>query len=120
MKTKRPPTLFKLLESSGFTLSDFMQDPVCTGIHATAPAESFDTSPDHFTPSFRDFFIGKAKGGYYATSHIHGTMRRYRCRQTYKATVGNVFGYGKTELAALRDFLANYNATPKKYNRSAP
>ena len=38
------------------------------GTHA---AEPYNVGKDHFYPIYRDVFIGKAKGGYYVTSHIH-------------------------------------------------
>jgi len=120
MKTPLPPSRLRAiaaLEKAGFTvLHEFMRQPLITGIHATTAPEPFNVSPDHFTPAERHVFVGKAKGGHYATSSIHGIMRRYRCRRSDAVQVGNVFGKGRTELAAVRDFLANFTATPKRYN----
>ena len=116
---KTPPRLHAIaaLEKAGFTvLHEFMREPLITGIHATTAPEPFNVSPHHFTPAKRHIFVGKAKGGYYATSSIHGIMRRYRCRRSDAVRVGNVFGKGRTELAAVRDFLAKFTATPKRYN----
>lgn len=111
----------RLLEKAGFRIDeDAMRDPLlCISIHAHKTAEPVNLQPHHFTPAFRSLFVGKAKGGYYCTSDIVGEYRRYRARKwnTYhNHHVRNVFGHGKTELAAVRAFLANFTATPIRYN----
>jgi len=111
---KHNATALALLHKAGFALAP--PGPLLTGIHATIAPEPVNLSPDHFAPKLRHLFVGKAKGGYYVTSSIYGTMRRYRCRRSEDAQVANIFGKGKTQLAAVRDFLANFTATPKRYN----
>ena len=111
---KHSATALSLLQKAGFTLTP--PDPLLTGIHATIAPEPVNLAPDHFTPKFRHLFVVKSKGGYYATSCIHGTLRRYRCRRSGDTRVGNIFGKGKTQLAAVRDFLASFTTTPKRYN----
>lgn len=68
----------------------------------------------HFQPLFRDVFIGKAKGGFYVTSHIKGKMRHYRCRYWYDADILNIFGHGSTLQMAIDSFVANFNT--RTYN----
>ena len=77
--------------------------------------EFYPVGKDHFTPKTRDVFIGKAKGGYYVTSHLRGTMRRYRCRQVNKdCDIANIFGGGKTLQEAIDQFCTKFEA--KIYN----
>lgn len=75
------------------------------GTHA---AEPYNVGKDHFYPIYRDVFIGKAKGGYYVTSHIHGNMRQYRCRNTYQRRIANIYGGGSTLQEAIREFCTNF------------
>lgn len=113
---RRGGTIKELLQAAGFTIHEYPGDPLMTGIYGSIAPEPYDVGRDHFTPSRRTVFVGKAKGGYYVTSHIHGMMRPYRCRRVGEATVGNVFGKGKTKREAVMDFLRNFTATPKVYN----
>ena len=85
-----------------------------SGHFGTIKAEPYDLRPDHFTPKMRDVFFAKAKGGWYVTSHIYGTIRHYRCRNTDETTVANIFGLGKTLPKAIADFKTNF--TSKTYN----
>lgn len=67
---------------------------------------------------FRDVFIGKAVNGWYITSHIKFTARRFRCRKynTFTAELKNIFGHGHTLLDAVEDFEKNFMF--KVYNQS--
>lgn len=94
----------KRLQSLGFEIS---KDPYFTW-GKMAP-EPYDMKPHHFTPWFRDVSMGKAVGGYYITSSIKGTMRRYRCRKLHSAHVGNIFGKGTNLELAMADFEHNFN-----------
>lgn len=82
--------------------------------YGTIKAEPIDTGKNHFSPKFRDVFFGEATGGYYITSHIHGTMRQYRHRYSYETDIANIFGHGKTVEDALENFA--YNFINKIYN----
>lgn len=66
---------------------------------------------------FRDVFIGKAKGGWYITSHIKFSARRFRARlhNTYTEEMKNIFGMGKTLKDVIQDFENNFNL--KVYNQ---
>jgi hypothetical protein len=107
MKTK------DILPSLGFKMNPPGSDCADFG---TQPAEPYNVGKDHFTPDFRSVFVGKAKGGYYVTSHICGNLRRYRCQRVESATVGNIFGGGKTRREALLNFAADFQN--KTYNVS--
>jgi hypothetical protein len=77
--------------------------------------EDHNTGKNHFQPTFRDVFIGKAKGGFYITSHIKGKMRQYRCRYWYDTSILNIFGHGSTLQAAVDSFVAYFNT--RTYNQ---
>ena len=100
-------TASKQLEQLGFTMNSK---------YGTAKPESF-TSPYHILsiPS-RNVYIGKAKGGYYITSHINFKARLYRaCKyNTFAANVNNIFGHGKTLALAVYNFRENF--LNKNYN----
>ncbi len=104
----------KQLKALGFT---FPKDARCTdgtirwGRKAPEP---FNTGKNHFEPTFRDVFIAPCQGGYYVTSHIHGQMRRYRCRYWNETTIVNIFGGGKTLSEAVTKFVDNFKS--KTYN----
>ncbi len=112
----------RLLESVGFRINeDAMNDPHITGIFGNKTAEPVNLHPHHFVPVGRDVYVGKAKGGYYVTSHLSGELRLFRQHKKntdFNAKVCNVFGKGKTQLAAVKDFVANFTATPIRYNVS--
>lgn len=126
--TTHDPHAIKLLESIGFRIEEdemnyAMNQPinagVYIGIYATRTAEPVNLHPHHFTPAFRDVYVGECAGGYYATSHIVGELRHYRQhhRNTDKAAkIRNVFGSGKTELEAVQVFARNMTASPIRYN----
>ena len=76
-------------------------------------------APAHFEPryGYRSVFITPYMEGFYATSHIRGEYRGYKCRNVsgdYDA--GNIFATGKTWEEVTRNFLAAY--AELKYNRS--
>ncbi len=76
---------------------------------ATIKPEPFNVGKNHFFPHFRDFYLGKAVGGFYCTSHIHGDFRKYRCKTVqYNFELGNIFGKGVTEDEAVKNFLENF------------
>jgi len=77
--------------------------------------ELYSVKPHHFKPMFRDVFIGTVGNGFYITSHIKGSMRRYRCRTWFETTVGNIFGSGSTLELAMMEFESNFRN--KVYNR---
>ena len=87
----------------------------CPRFGTTTP-ELFTTDLHVVSVPFRDVFIGKAKGGWYVTSHIKFTARRRRARlyNTFGAELKNIFGHGRTLEFAIRDFENNYNL--KVYN----
>ena len=83
-----------------------------------SPPELFTHGTTHvLSPPFRDVFIGKAKGGWYITSHIKFSARRFRARlyNTYTEELKNIFGHGRTLLDAIQDFENNFNL--KVYNQ---
>jgi hypothetical protein len=128
MKPKHDPAAIRLLESIGFRIEEeemkyAMNQPINAGVYigifATRAAEPVNLRPHHFTPAFRDVYVGECVGGYYATSHITGELRLFRQhrKNTDKAAkVYSVFGYGKTELEAVRAFVDNLTASPIRYN----
>jgi hypothetical protein len=73
-------------------------------------AEPFYTSDCILSTPFRDVFIGKAKGGWYVTSHIKFKARRKHARSynMYDASVSNIFGHGHTLELAIMDFVKEY------------
>ena len=83
----------------------------------TIEAEPYDVGKNHFTPRWRDVFLGKCLNGYYVTSHIKGMMRHYRCRQAYEVDIGNIFGGGATLKEAFDKWEANFRN--KVYNTQA-
>lgn len=78
-------------------------------IFGTIKHEDFSkyVGKNHFTPYFRDFFLGTtASGAWYATSSIHGDMRHYRCRTVWKDnSILNIFAHDKDPLEAVKKFL---------------
>lgn len=98
-----------MLANAGFTMT---QDNF-----GTIAPEPYNVGKDHFALKFRDVFIGETfNHEFYVTSHIHGTMRLYRCRNSYETTIANIFGMGKTAKEAVKDFINHFTATPKVYN----
>lgn len=73
--------------------------------------------PNHFAPlyDYRGVFIAHMYEGqgdkefWYATSHIRGTYRGYRCQREDTCDTANIFASGKTCLIAITDWLINYN-----------
>lgn len=85
------------------------------GKFGTIKPEPYPVSGGYFFPHFRDVFIGKCNKGWYITSHIHGTYRRYRERcEPYDFKVANIFGGGKTLKQAVEKFECNF--LTKSYN----
>lgn len=73
--------------------------------------------PNHFTPTMKRMaFIGNG----YVTSDIRGTLRGYRCRNSYERhDAGNIFAHsGNTGniILAVQNFVIAYKN--KEYNRS--
>ena len=87
------------------------------GTWGSQSPEAYNVKPDHFIPLFRDVFVGKSVGGYYVTSHIKGKMRRYRCREWFETTVGNIFGGGSTLEQAMLEFEVNFRNKIYNVNR---
>ncbi len=107
-------TIKQQLERAGFQMMN--------GSFGTTPAEPYPVGKNHFTPRWRDVYIGRCHWsgggfGYYITSHIYGTMRRYRCCLSYDAHIANIFASGKTRREAVRSFLRNFES--KTYNLDA-
>ena len=95
-------------------------------IFATIPLSDRDMAnvkahlaPDHFESQYgyRSVFITPHMGGFYATSHIRGEYRGYKCRSVSRDyDAGNIFATGKTWEEVTRNFLAAY--AELKYNRN--
>lgn len=123
MKTSRHcPLAIKAIQGAGFKIDEnALADPSFRGIHATKTAEPVNLYPHHFTPAFRDLFVGEAVFGFYCTSHMIGELRLFRQRKVNtdkSASVRNVFGHGKTQLDAVQMFVKNFTASPIRYNVS--
>lgn len=71
-------------------------------------SEPYNTGKDEFRAKFRDVFIAKTKTGFYVTSHIKGTMRRYRSRTWHETDIANIFGHGTTLQMAIDQFITNF------------
>jgi hypothetical protein len=84
------------------------------GTWGSKPPEPYSVGKNHFSPYFRDVFIGETRTGFYVSSNIVGKMRRYRCRRWDGAKVGNIFGGGITLDAAIKEFIENF--VSKTYN----
>lgn len=83
--------------------------------------EPVDVGKNHFSPTFRDVFIGETfNHKFYVTSHVHGKYRGYRWRlyNTFDADLANIFGMGETAQKAVQDFINHFTANPKIYNCS--
>ena len=78
-------------------------------IFGTIKPEDFSkyVGKNHFTPYFRDFYLGTTvSGAWYATSSIQGDMRFYRRRTVYKDhSILNIFAHDKDPLVAVKMFL---------------
>lgn len=83
--------------------------------HGTIGAEAFNYAPHKIlsTP-FRDVFVGQSSDGFYITSHINFTGKRFRSNQTHQATILNIFGGGATLKEAVAEFEINFKN--KTYN----
>ena len=103
------PEAIKRLSSLGFKMGVVDAVP----FWGTIEAEPCDSGKDSFTPLYRDVFIGRAKGGWYITSHIKGTYRRYRCRNEQQVCRANIFGGGTTLEEALTEFVVHFNRRQK-------
>jgi hypothetical protein len=87
-------------------------------------AEPFDIGKDHVVTEpypnviiggpCRNVFIGQAVNGWYVTSHIRFSCRRYRCRRIELREIKNIFGGGKTLEEAVNNFVHNFKT--KTYN----
>jgi hypothetical protein len=64
---------------------------------------------------YRGLFIGECflsndRGiGYYATSHIRGDYRGYKCQYEYTKDILNIFASGKTLEDCINSFIEKYN-----------
>ena len=110
-------TAKEMLEKAGF---DMKPAGVTFDDWGKIAPEPYDVGKDHFTPEFRDVYIGGTfDNRFYVTSHIYGEYRKYRCRRKNSGfSIGNIFGKGKTKEEAVKNFLKNFTAVPKIYNRS--
>ena len=103
------------LTALGFTMNT---NPTDCKDWGTMTPELFTHAGLHcLSVPFRDVFIGKSVNGWYITSHIKFTARRFRARRynTFTAELKNIFGMGKTLKDAIQDFENNFNL--KVYNQ---
>lgn len=98
----------KQLTILGFTMNPHGAE--CKNWGRKTP-EQFHTSHHILSSPFRDVFIGKARGGWYVTSHIKFTARRFRARlhNAFDHSTANIFGGGKTLAKAMEIFTSNFN-----------
>lgn len=84
--------------------------------------EIFTTNLHVMSPPFRDVFIGKAKGGWYITSHIKFKARRFHARlhNTFTEEMKNIFGHGRTLELAIADFEKEYIKKVYPFHESVP
>ena len=102
------------LKTLGFNISP---SQASDSVWGRQEPETFDFSPSHITSTpFRDVFIGKAKGGWYVTSHIKFKGRIYRHRHEQNFEILNIFGGGKTLEDAMLEFEVNFRS--KTFNVS--
>jgi hypothetical protein len=110
----------EMLTEAGFTIHKGLTEG--ESLFATIDAEPYSVKPNHFEPRNRTLYVSgpmHAHGTfYYATSCINGRWRGHRCKNWIEnADVGNIFGSGRTQHAAVVQFLENFKA--KTYNRSS-